>query len=128
MPLTKDIILGDRIFALWKGEPKSGKTVAVGSMPGPILIFSTDGRVRPLKKMFPQRDDIHYNIYTNTDFGKFKRDFEDLGNDCPFATVCIDGLTTLGDTLLTYMMGLRGGEVQQDGKQKGKKAAGLIPM
>ena len=116
MPKTSDLIPGDRLKMLFTGAPGTGKTTAIGSFPGPMKIFDFDHRLLPIQRFYPERTDIEYDQFDGRNFHKFKKDFEDLQNSCPYATVVIDSMTFLGDALIDYMVGLRGGK---GGKTKG---------
>jgi hypothetical protein len=110
VPKTSDIEMGDKIFALFKGEPGSGKTVAAGSFPGPIYFFDMDGRMKPLKKMFPDRTDISYDTFTINDYVKFENKFNMIIGRNDYATVVLDSLTSMALTALKYSLTTRGKE------------------
>lgn len=101
---TKDIDLGERMFILAKGRPKSGKTTFAGSFPGAYFLDS-DGRMAPLKKMFADKD-IPYDTYFR--FDKLYARIEELAKYCPYDTVVLDGLTMTVKSMLTYLIDLRG--------------------
>lgn len=107
--------LGGRYMGLWTGVHGSGKTVAIGSMPGPILLFDFDGRVEPLINFYPQRTDIEYFTVGLSDDARndviglmtFADKFEKLQDDCPYGTVAIDSYTMYSTTSVLYQMGHR---------------------
>lgn len=116
MPSTKDIDLGDRIMALFMGGNGEGKSVAAASFPRPIKFYDFDGRMKPIKLFYPN-DDIQYvtvgpksvpakRIISYLDFCK---EFEDLQDRCPWATVVIDSFTNMSNTAVTYQLRVRGG-------------------
>lgn len=112
---TQDIKMGHATMSLFTGINGSGKTVAIGSYPGPIYIFDFDGRMAPLKKMFPDRDDIFYDTYlsferANTkmkDWMKNGPELSPLGT--PYKTIAADSLTTVSKTIIKDNKTLRGG-------------------
>lgn len=102
-------------MGLFTGASGSGKTVALGSFPGPILIFDFDGRTEPLKHFYPKREDIEY--YTvglsakpredTIGFLDFCKKFEALQDSCPYGTVCIDSYTMYSIVAVLHQMGMR---------------------
>lgn len=102
-------------MGLWAGTHGSGKTVGIGSMPGPILIFDFDGRVDPLINFYPKRTDIeYYTVGLSADsrrdvigFMEFCKRFEDLQDRCPYGTVSIDSYTMYSTVAVLYQMGVR---------------------
>lgn len=118
MPNTKDIVLGGRGMYLFIGENGSGKTCAAASFPTPIKFFDFDGRMKPVKLMYPDKD-VDYDTYGPNNFQSFKADLESLQNFCKFKTIVIDSITSLSVTLINYQLKFRSGE-------GGKKVAGGI--
>ena len=113
VPNTRDLKLGGRFMGLFIGENGSGKTIAEASFyeAGPIKIYDFDGRMRPVKFMYPQAD-IEYTTVGAVkvpsagiiDYKQFCREFENLQDDCPWATVCIDSFTSMLVTAITYQL------------------------
>lgn len=113
MPNTKDLKLGGRFMGLFIGENGSGKTIAEASWyeAGPIKIFDFDGRMKPIKLMYPQADIEFVTVGPMKvpsmgiiDYKQFCQQFEDLQDDCPWATVCVDSFTSLSATSITYQL------------------------
>jgi hypothetical protein len=102
-------------MGLWTGSHGSGKTVAIGSMPGPILIFDFDGGIEPLIDFYPRRTDIEYFTVGLSDdtrhdvigIKKFAEMFEELQVNCPYGTVAIDSYTMYSTASVLYQMGHR---------------------
>lgn len=102
-------------MGLWAGTHGSGKTVGIGSMPGPILIFDFDGRIDPLINFYPKRTDIeYYTVGLSADarrdvigFKDFCEKFEALQDNCPYGTVAIDSYTMYSTVAVLYQMGVR---------------------
>lgn len=113
MPNTRDLALGGRFMGMFIGENGCGKTIAEASWyeAGPIKIYDFDGRMRPVKFMYPQAN-IEYTTVgavRNRDAGiidykDFCREFENLQDDCPWETVCIDSFTSMSVTAITYQL------------------------
>lgn len=104
MPKTSDIDLGRRLMICLKGDSGSGKTILSSSFPGPMYYYDVDGRMKPVKLMRPDRTDIEYDPYNHGDTEKLLRHFEALQNRCPWKTVDIASLTSLGINLIHYSM------------------------
>ena len=119
---TKDIILGDRLFCIFKGEPKTGKTVASGSFPDPYFI-DTDGRIRSLVRAFPGKS-IEYDTFT--DFWEVCKKIESLNNRCDYGTVVVSSLTSLANLCIEYSLKFRGATTGEEGprKKKGDRESG----
>lgn len=110
MPKTSDIEIGKYIFALFTGEPGTGKTVGAGSFPGEIYFFDLDGRMAPLRKMYPDRSDIEYDTFGPDDFARF---WSKLLAICDrehgkYKTIVIDSLTALARMLINFSIQNRG--------------------
>lgn len=128
MPKTINIKLGGRFMGLFVGPNGSGKTIAAASFPGPILIWDFDGRVEPVKKFYPKRDDIEYWTVgldgdTRSDvigFTEWTKRFEDLQDNCPYETVIFDSYTAYSAVACFHQMGLHAKDV--------KKTKGGLPI
>lgn len=115
MPFIHQKKLDGRFMGLFVGTNGSGKTVAIGSMPGPILIFDFDGRVDPLINFYPRRKDIEYYTVGLADnarrdvigFLEFCKKFEALQDRCDYATVAIDSYTMYSVVAVLHQMGYR---------------------
>jgi len=123
---TKDIVLGDRLFCIFKGEPKTGKTVASGSFPEPYFI-DCDGRIRSLVRAFPGKS-IEYDTFT--DFWEVCKKIEDLNKRCDYGTVVVSSLTSLANLCIEYSLKFRGATTGEDSKKKDKGGLtrGNIPL
>lgn len=127
-PRTCDIKLGGIFRGLFVGPNGSGKTVAAASFPGPVLIWDFDGRVDPVRKFYPKRDDIEYwTVGLDADarrdvisFTDWCEKFERLQDNCPYGTVIIDSYTAYSATCIFHQMGLHQGDV--------KKTKGGLPI
>jgi hypothetical protein len=114
-PFAHNKKLGGRFMGLFTGTHGSGKTVAIGSMPGPILIFDFDGRIDPITLFYPDRTDIEY--FTVGLSGKPRGDvigfldfcerMERLQDRCDYGTVAIDSYTMYSTVAVLHQMGIR---------------------
>jgi hypothetical protein len=123
-----DFVLGKRFMGLFIGKPKTSKTVQAASwVYAPtvtpdrrVLLIDLDGRAAPIAQFYPGKLDlIERKYYAGKDFEKLLRDFENLQDNCPYDTIIFDGLTMLGEHLISYMIGLRGGGGVEKGKKRG---------
>lgn len=103
---TADIKMGQATMSLFTGINGAGKTVALGSYPGPIYIYDFDGRMAPLLKMHPDRKDIFYDTFlsfekANRQMKRWMADGPDLSPlGTPYRTVGADSLTTVSKTII----------------------------
>ena len=134
MPSTYDIVLGGRIMALFISDNGNGKTVAAASFPGPIKFYDFDGRMQPVKLFYPNRKDIDYDIVGIEEqrptgdypgcigFMQFAKQFEELQDRCPWATVVVDSFTALTAVAVGFQLGIKARE------GKGKKLSSGIQV
>lgn len=108
-------------MGLFVGPNGSGKTIAAASFPGPIMIWDFDGRVEPIKKFFPGRDDIEYWTVGLDDnarrdvigFKTWCARFEALQDNCPYETIIIDSYTAYSATAVFHQMGMHDSDVKR---------------
>lgn len=114
MKLSEFQPLNDSVFALFKGEPGTGKTIAAGSFPDPYFI-STDQKVGSLKMYYPDRiEEIKFDFF-NSYWDVYQR-LEELQSNCPFKTVINDSLTRTARLAMQHSMQFR-----PDDRPKGKE-------
>lgn len=104
MPNAKDLIHGERMNCLYKGEPGTGKSNAAASFPEPYF-FDLDGRIRPVALMHPGKDIIYDSFFGN--FPGMVRKLSELVNYCPYGTVVFDSLTSYSRTVMSHMIKAR---------------------
>ena len=99
----------DALMYLFKGESGTGKSIALGSFPGPLYIASCDGRVAPLTH-FPgikDRTDLEFDIFT--DYNKLAYKIESLSKDSEgFKTIAVDPLTGVARLGIGHLLKNRG--------------------
>lgn len=62
---TTDVILDERLFCLFKGDPGSGKSIAAGSFPNPYFI-DNDGRMKSVINFWrPRGKEFEYDRFDN---------------------------------------------------------------
>ena len=117
-------------MGLFVGGQGSGKTVGAASFPGPVMFYDFDGRMTPVKRFFPDRDDINYitvGAYPNPrrhdaiDFQQFLKDFENLQDRCDYATIVLDSITSMTATSVRY-------QLYRKGPKKGKLLVDTIQV
>ena len=121
---------------LFKGGPAVGKSPAAASFPGPIYFFDFDRRISSVKKMFPHRNDIYYDVFTF--FKEYAKTFDSLLDNCPYKTVVIDTMTNFIELTVDYFIRLRGGstslesvgseEIVKGSRNKAVKSKGEVKL
>ena len=114
MPSTKDTQQEDRgIFALFKGDSGSGKSVGAlsfcdpnndGSAPG--FVFDNDKKMPGVaQKHFPDKE-IHYETYP--DIFTHAEKLNEFSIHCPYETIIEDSMTSLSINCLNSVGDLKG--------------------
>jgi hypothetical protein len=101
---TRDLVIGDLQFCMYKGDPGTGKSRAAGSFPEPFF-FDIDGRMRPLALAYPDKA-IQYESFFN-DFAGMMRKLGEFLNYSPYGTYVIDSLTSFSRTTMSHMIKAR---------------------
>lgn len=104
MPNAKDLVVGERMFALYKGDPGTGKSTAAASFPEPYF-FDLDGRIRGVTLMHPGKDIIYDSFFNN--FPGMIRKLSELVNYNPYGTIVFDSLTSFSRTTMSHMIKAR---------------------
>jgi len=110
MPSTRDIDLWKSFKILLVGPNGIGKTVAAASFieAGPVTIRDFDGRLEPIKLVYPAAD-IDYTSYGVDDFKTFLNWLGDIQRTPPkFKTIVIDSLTSLSMSCVLYQLQVKG--------------------
>ena len=114
----------DEVMFLFKGEPRSGKSIAAASFPN-CYIFDMESRIRSVAAHWIPKGkrDIQYDTYGYHDYSKFDLMWDKFiaaSNKFPYDTVIVDTLTSASDLLLHHVNLQKG----IDGK-KLKKVGGV---
>lgn len=108
-------------YILFKGEPGTRKSTCALSYPTPQYWFSSDmkmGALRiPANRWGIKRADIHFDDYS--DWNKPLAKLNQLKVNCPFKTVIIDSITSMGDVMTSQV---------KKSKTGGGKMIGGIPV
>lgn len=111
---TKDLVVGSRLFCIFKGDPGTGKSIAAASFPDPYII-DNDRRIASVKAYWgPRGRDFEYD-QLDTPL-QCNRKLEELYLSCPFKTVIYDGITTGSRQMLKIAKDLRG--ISEEGKRE----------
>lgn len=93
------------LFTLLKGEPGTRKSTCALSYPTPQYWVSTDQKMEalqlPAKRWGINMKDIHYDDYTDWDRPRAK--LEQLQVNCPYKTIIIDSITSIGDAMTSQV-------------------------
>lgn len=121
MSPTLDNVKLDALFTMFKGEPGTRKSTSALSYPTPQFWISTDRKMEalqlPAKRWGVSMKDVNYEDYT--DWDKPRTKLEQLQTRCPYKTIIVDSVTSLGDSMTSQVRKFKKGG---DG---GKKIGGI---
>lgn len=116
---TLDSVSMDSLFTMLKGEPGTRKSTCALSYPTPQFWISTDQKMEamtlPMKRWGIKAKDVHYEDYTN--WTKPNAKLEQLQLNCPFKTIIVDSITSMGDAMTS--------QVKKAKKGSGKEIGGI---
>lgn len=111
MPTLNDVEL-DALFTMMKGEPGTRKSTCALSYPTPQFWVSTDRKMEalqlPAKRWGVNMKDIHYEDYT--DWDRPKAQLERLQINCPYRTIIVDSITSIGDNMTGQVKRIKKGK------------------
>lgn len=120
MPTLETVSL-EELFTMLKGEPGTRKSTAALSYPKPQYWVSTDQKMEalllPMKKWGVNPKDITYDDFS--DWDRPRKKLEDLQINCPYKTLVIDSVTSIGDNINRQTKRVKGAD------DKGKKVGGI---
>ena len=91
----------DSLFSMFKGEPGTRKSTAALSYPTPQYWISTDQKMEammlPAKRWGMPMKDIQFDDFS--DWDKPRAKLEQLQVNCPFKTIIVDSITSIGDAM-----------------------------
>lgn len=100
MPTLESVPM-DGLFCMFKGEPGTRKSTSALSFPTPQFWVSTDRKMQalmlPAKRWGVDMKNVHYEDYEDWDkpFAKLKT----FQVNCPFKTIIVDSVTSIGDNM-----------------------------
>lgn len=125
---SMESVTSDVLFTLLKGEPGTRKSTAALSYPSPQYWFSTDQKMDalrlPMKNWGINPKDIQFDDYS--DYDKMRLKMESFQVNCPFKTIILDSITSIGDNINRQTRKVKSGTVNQSGGEKGKKIGGIV--
>lgn len=111
----------EALFCLFKGEWGTRKSTQALSFPKPQYWFDFDqkmeGLILPMRKWGIEPKDITYDTYN--DWNKAEEKLKKFQQNCPFSTIVIDTISSVGDATNSQTRRTKGGE------DKSKKIAGI---
>lgn len=111
----------DILFVMMKGEPGLRKSTQALSFPRPQYWISTDQKMQslilPAKRWGVDMREVQYDDYT--DWDKPREKLERLQVNCPFKTIIVDSVTSLGDAMTRQV------RVNKSRDGSGKKIGGI---
>jgi hypothetical protein len=91
----------DYLFTMLKGEPGTRKSTEALSYPKPQYWVSTDQKMEalrlPMNKWGIKQKDIQFDDYN--DWSAIEGKLKNLQVNCPFRTLVVDSITSLGDNV-----------------------------
>lgn len=124
-----------RIFALFKGDPKTGKDIAAHSfaLAGPLYTFDLDSRMESVAHYYTKvvpRPDIVENIQYDRfeDVLTILNRLQELKQACHYRTVVVSSLTSFARKSLTTMISTRDPKSLSKDDQAKARIRGGIPM
>lgn len=127
MPNLNSEINIEALYCMFKGEPGTRKSTAALSYPGNQYWFSWDKKMRslllPMKAWGIDPKTVDYDDYN--DWSKARAKLEQLQLNCPYKTLVLDSITSLGDCTLQQTMKLKTGKSRSSGAAAGKLIAGI---
>lgn len=116
----------DVLFTMLKGEPGTRKSTSALSYPTPQYWISTDQKMEaltmPMKRWGVNPKEVHYDDYT--DWSKPKNKLEQFQTNCPFRTIIVDSITSIGDNMNRETIKMKRSG-QGEGEGKGKKIGNI---
>lgn len=103
MPSLGEVRLDQGLFTMLKGEPGTRKSTAALSYPQPQYWFSSDQKMEALIKPARQwgikmgKGVIDFDDYN--DYTKVRDKIQQFKLNCPYKTIIVDSLTSLGDNM-----------------------------
>jgi hypothetical protein len=103
MPNAKEL-KPDAISTILVAGPKSGKTFAVRTWPGPVWLASFDGGIASLAGV-----DVDYDIFYDADrykpsaYTSFEKRFDEVVASKKYKTIVLDNITFLSKHILNYI-------------------------
>ncbi len=127
MPTMYDELNLDCLFSLFKGEWGTRKSSEAVSFPGPQYWFSYDKKMRslilPMKNFGVKMSDISYDDYD--DWNKADQKLRGLKTNCPYKTIVMDSITSLGDSIMGQTKRGKQGTTRASGAKAGMQIAGI---
>lgn len=124
MPPLKELLNPEKRFNTWlfKGKPKTGKSIAAASFPRPIKYLDFDQRIQSIVEYFDQNkisfDDFDYDSFMGKEYERFDKTIDEIRKfPGKYKTVVFDSLTNFAELALQYFVYLRG-EVNSGSKRK----------
>lgn len=100
------------LFTMFKGEPGTRKSTQALSYPTPQYWVSTDQKMEalelPAKRWGIPFNQIHADDFT--DWDKPRAKLEGMRVNCPYKTIIVDSITSLGDNITGQVKGIKKGK------------------
>lgn len=115
------------LYVMLKGEPGTRKSTQALTFPRPQYWFSVDRKMTalrlPMKEFGINGDEIEFDDYIN--FSSLDAKLERLQEKCPYKTIVLDSVTSIGDITNLQTMRMKSGTTTKDGAEKGNRVGGI---
>ncbi len=109
MSKLSEVSLDNGLFTMFKGEPGTRKSTCALSYPLPHYWISTDQKMEamrlPAKKWGIDMSQVEFDDYT--DWDKPKAKLEKMKVNCPYKTIIVDSVTSMGDAITSQVRGVK---------------------
>lgn len=107
-----EVRLDQGLFTMFKGEPGTRKSTCALSYPTPQYWVSTDQKMEALqlpgKRWGVDMSQVEFDDYT--DWDKPSNYLERLRTSCPFKTIIVDSVTSMGDAMTSQVRRIKKSE------------------
>lgn len=108
MPSTLDSNPNPGVFALFKGEPNSGKSTCALSFPG-AYVFDFDRKMPTIAMKHFRNQEIHWDTFDS--IFPVSDKLKEFQVSCPYETIIVDSVTSLSTLVLNSIGDVKGENV-----------------
>lgn len=121
------MVTNDYLYCLFSGEPGTRKSTAALTFPKPIYFIDFDkkmGALRtPMSKWSIPNKEVHFDSYK--DWNSAKKKLKEFQTNCPYKTIVLDSITSMGDGVNAQTLALKYGTTTKSGSDAGKLIGGI---
>lgn len=115
MAKVSDIKHPDKLKILVYGDSGTGKTYSIATYPSPVYVMDFDRGIDTLAGIVGE--EFEYDSFYDRDprkpeaFQEFRKKVAELRRECPYKTVVLDSVTSLGEKAITNFVRVGSGHV-----------------